>query len=515
MQHVVCYQQLAFINFMSSVPENTTKEQQGSYRSIFKATTLFGGVQVYQILISIVKSKFVAVLLGPLGVGIQGLYSSALDLVQTITKMGLSQSAVRDISEANGSGKRERVNLVISVLRKLVWITGLIGMTVVLLFSPVLSKTTFGDQNHIIAFIILSVTLLLGQLNDGQLVVLQGLRRLKDLAKASAIGATFGLFISVPLFYFWGVDGIVPSLVISAFTTFALSWYFAHKVKIEKVSIGIKQALHEGRGMLGMGIAMSVSNILITLCAYVLRGVIRSYDGAEMVGLYTAGFTIITTYFSMIFTALATDYYPRLAAVNKNNVECRRLSNEQGEVASLIMTPLVLICIVFMPLILWILYSDKFLAANDFIFWAVLGMMFKLASWVIAFQFIAKKETKIFIINESLLNTYTLGLSLLGYKVEGLVGLGIAFTTSNFLYLVQVYFISRYKYGYSFTTSFKKLYIIQYILIIIAATITISFSKTTTYVLGSLIIFLSCVFSLRELDKRMGILQIIKKGKNN
>lgn len=266
--------------------------------------------------------------------------------------------------------------------------------------------------------------------------------------------------------------------------------------------------------MLEMGIAMSVSNILITLCAYVLRGVIRSYEGAEMVGLYTAGFTIINTYFSTIFTAMSMDYYPRLAAVNASNSECRRLSNEQGEIASLVMTPLVLICLVFMPLILWILYSDKFLEANDFIFWAVLGMMFKLASWVIAFQFIAKKETKIFIINESLLNTYTLGLSLLGFKIASLTGLGVAFTISNFLYLVQVYVIARLKYGYAFSNAFKKLFLIQYILIIATVLIVLTSSRILTYVLGLLVIIISCLFSIYELDKRMSILAALKNRNN-
>lgn len=493
--------------------ENTENVNKGTYRSIFKATTLFGGVQVYQILISIIKSKFVAILLGPLGVGIQGLYTSALSLVETATKMGLLQSAVRDVSEANGTGNKDRVNLVVSVLRRLVWITGLLGMVVVIVFSPVLSKTTFGDSNHIIPFIILSVTLLFGQLSDGQKVVLQGLRRLKDLAKSSAIGVTLGLFISVPLFYVWGFDGIVPSILITSITTLLLTWYFANKVKIDKIQVGFSQTIQEGRGMLVMGLAMSVSNILITLCAYVLRGVIRSCDGAEMVGLYTAGFTIITTYFSMIFTAMSTDYYPRLAAVNTDNKECRRISNEQGEVASLIMTPLVLICIVFMPLILWILYSDKFLDANDFIFWAVLGMMFKLASWIVAFQFIAKKETKIFIINESLLNTYTLGLSLLGYRLGGLAGLGIAFTASNFLYLVQVYMVARKKYNYSFTNAFKRLYIIQYLLIIFTAIMAFFCTTLVIYIAGTVIIVCSCLFSIRELDKRMNILQVIKNRK--
>lgn len=497
---------------MCIMSEEVKIENKGSYRSIFKATTLFGGLQVYQILIAVIKSKFVAVLLGPLGVGIQGLYTSALDMVQTATKMGLLQSAVRDVSEANGSDDKDRVNLVVSVLQRLVWITGLLGMVVVIVFSPILSKTTFGDQQHIIPFIILSVTLLLGQLSDGQKVVLQGLRRLKDLAKASAIGVTLGLFISVPLFYIWGIDGIVPSLIITSITTLLLSWYFANKVKLNKVKIGLKQTFQVGKGMLVMGLAMSVSNILITVCAYVLRGVIRSVDGAEMVGLYTAGFTIITTYFSMIFNAMSTDYYPRLAAVNHDNKECRRLCNEQGEIASLIMTPLILICIVFMPLILWILYSDKFLEANDFIFWAVLGMMFKLASWLVAFQFIAKKETKIFIVNETLLNTYTLGLSLWGYKIGGLIGLGVAFAVSNLLYLVQVYTVARIKYGFSFTGTMMKLFSFQYMLIILAAIVVLTTGQTMTYVLGSALIILSGVFSFRELDKRMNLLSFFKIG---
>lgn len=60
---------------------NPGTEETRSYRNIFKATTLFGGVQVYQILISIIRSKFVAVLLGTAGMGIQGMFLSSISLV--------------------------------------------------------------------------------------------------------------------------------------------------------------------------------------------------------------------------------------------------------------------------------------------------------------------------------------------------------------------------------------------------------------------------------------------------
>src|SRR5574344_1221660 len=133
-----------------------SESTQSSYRSIFKATSLFGGVQIYQILIQIIKSKFIAVLLGPAGVGIMGLFQSGIQLVQQFSSMGLANSAVRDVSEANGSNDIQRIATTVTVVRKLVWITGLLGLIIAACFAPVLSKFSFGNNDYTIPFIILS-----------------------------------------------------------------------------------------------------------------------------------------------------------------------------------------------------------------------------------------------------------------------------------------------------------------------------------------------------------------------
>ena len=185
-----------------------TKEVQNqisSYRSIFKATSLFGGVQVYNILISIISSKFVAILLGPLGVGIKGLFQSSISMIEGFTSMGISRSAVRDVSLANGTGDHNKIGRTVCALKKLVWATGLFGMIVFIVLSPLLSKFSFGNYDYTLSFIFLSVILLFNQLSAGQWVVLQGLRRLNFLAKASALGATLGLLVSVPLYYLLGI----------------------------------------------------------------------------------------------------------------------------------------------------------------------------------------------------------------------------------------------------------------------------------------------------------------------
>ena len=483
------------------------KKDTARYRSIFKATSLFGGLQVYQILISIIKSKFAAVLLGPAGVGIIGLYHSATQLIQSLSAMGLASSAVRDVSEANGTGDQGKINRVVTVLRRLVWLTGLFGMLIVLCLAPALSKTTFGNYDYVIPFMFLSVTLLLDQICSGQRVVLQGMRRLKHLAKASAYGQTLSLIVTIPIYYVWGVKGIVPTLILSSTSTLFFTWWFSKKIKIDKVPLTTKQTFKEGSVMLKMGWAMSLSSIMAYLSSYVLRGFIRMQGGTETVGLYTAGFAILTTYVGMVFTAIGTDFYPRLAAVNKDQQKANEVINQQGEIASLILGPMLLVCVVFMPIIVRILYSEKFLDANNFIHLAVPGMMFKLGSWLIAYQYIAKADMKLFIINEIAGATYGFIFNLLGFYFWGLTGLGISFTVSYFIYMIQVILFTRSYYKFRFTASFLNLFIIQCILVVLCLAIKKLTGETWLgYGLGSIVIAIVAIWSLFMLNKKINLL---------
>lgn len=487
-----------------------TDKNQSSYRSIFKATSLFGGVQVYQILIQIIKSKFVAVLLGPAGVGIMGLYQSGLQLVQQISSMGLAQSAVRDVSEANGSNDIQRIAKTVTVVRKLVWITGLLGLIIVACCSPLLSKFSFGNYDYTIPFIILSVTLLLDQLSAGQKVVLQGVRRLKDLAKCAAFGVTFGLITSVPLYYWLGIDGIVPTLILNSVCSLILSWFYSRKIKIEKVQVTPKQTFEQGKQMLVMGISMSFSGIFASMVSYAIIGFIQGNGGVEQVGLFQAGFVIMTTYVGMVMNAIATDYYPRLAAINKDNAKCCEVVSQQGEIGAMILAPMLTICLVFMPFVLQLLYSDRFLAANQYISWACLGMMLRMVSWVIAFIFVAKAESRLYIINELSANLYYLVFSLLGYKFFGLTGLGIAFLLEYVVYFLQCYLIARNRYNFRFSNSFIKCYSIQLFLVTVCFIIVIFIDGWMKYLLGCTIIAVSCFLGVKELNQRMNLTEFIK-----
>ena len=101
------------------------------------------------------------------------------------------------------------------------------------------------------------------------MVVLQGLRKLQYLARANITGAITGLVISIPVYYIWRLDGIVPVIIISSITAMLLSWYFARKVGVRSVKITTKETMAEGKEMLKMGFVLSLSGLITFGVSYV------------------------------------------------------------------------------------------------------------------------------------------------------------------------------------------------------------------------------------------------------
>ncbi len=265
--------------------------------------------------------------------------------------------------------------------------------------------------------------------------------------------------------------------------------------------------------MLRMGIAMSISSIFLVLSAYVLRSFIRMHGGIEMVGIFTAGYVLINSYVNMIFTAMGTDFYPRLASVNKDNEKCKVVINQQGEIGTLIMSPLLIICIVFMPFIISLLYSDKFLLAYDYVIFAALGMMFRFSSVLVAHLFLVKSAAKLYIWNESTVCLYTLAFNILGFYYFGMKGLGISFMISYLLYGFQVFLLCAKYYHFSFSQDFIKVFGFQLVLVLICMNVFLFVDHWLKFCIGILIILISSLHSILGLDRRLNIINYLKQKK--
>lgn len=411
--------------------------------SVLKAMSIFGGVQMVTILCSVVRTKLVAILIGPVGVGLFTLYNSVIEMLSSATRLNLRQSSVRDISS---SGKEQVPEISLAVRRWARWL-GLSGMAIMCAMSPLLSQWTFGDMSRWWTFCVLSIVMYTSTVADGEMAILQGLQRLKRLAKASMWGVVAGTAISVPMFYMYGIDSIIPTIIVYGIAIFLSSIFYRERTPAEKRPDQTKTRTVElGRGFLALGLYLTVSSFVTQAMSYLFTIYLNHTTSTGMLGIYHAGFTIVNTYVGVVFTAISMEYYPRLASIIGHHRRSAVIVSHEISVTIWILLPVIVLFIAADQLIIQLLYSAKFVVALPYITIAITGMIFRAVSWCMAYVILARGDGIVYIITESLSGMIFLCFNIIGYRWYGLAGLGASYVAWYFLYTVIVYYFYRRRY---------------------------------------------------------------------
>lgn len=479
-----------------------------SYQQILKTTSLFGGVQFFSILISVVRTKLIAVFIGPAGMGIIALLNSTLGVLSSISGFGIETSSVKSISENYKNDDLKTVSKTIQIVKKIVFFTGIFGMFLTLAFSKILSIITFGDSSQTFSFAILSVTILFKQLSSGQLAVLQGLRSFQFLAKANLYGNLFGLLFSVPLYYFLKIDAILPTITIASLSALIFSFYYSNKVKIEKERMENSVLFSEGKLIVKLGFMLTISSVLTLLSTYLVQIFIGKIGGLEQVGFYNAGFTLLNSYVGIIFTVMSTDYFPKLASINSDDEKVRMSVVQQAFISILIVTPIIVLFLALCPIIVKVIYTAKFNAILPMISAGILGMLFRAVSWSMGFILIAKGDSKMFVKTAIGFNILSLIMNVGGYYFYGLEGLGFSFCLYFLLHFIGLKIITKKRYNFYFENDFYRIYLVCFVICISTFLLQYIENQNLKYGLTAVLILISFAFSLNQINKKIDLKEI-------
>jgi PST family polysaccharide transporter len=429
-----------------------------TYGQILKSTALMGGSSAVNIAFSIVRTKAMAVLLGPSGVGLLGLYGSIADLTQAVASMGIQNSGVRQIAEAVGAGDDGHIARTATVLRRISLLLGLIGAGLLVLFARPVSAFTFGTTQHATGVALLSVAVLCRLVSAGQTALIQGLRRISDLAKMSVLAAFFGTVISIPFVYVWGEDGVVPSLIAVAAVSILTSWWYSHKAHIRTPPImTAREVGRESGALLKLGLAFMASAFLTMGAAYAIRIIVLHVAGVEAAGLYQAAWALGGLYVGFILQAMGSDFYPRLTAVSQDNAECNRLVNEQAQISLLLAGPGVITTLTFAPLVMSLFYSAAFGPAVAVLRWICLGMTLRVVAFPMGYIVLAKGAQKVFFWTEIAATVVHVGLAWLLVPHFGVSGAGAAFMGLYAWHSILIYTIVHRMTGFRWSPANRKL----------------------------------------------------------
>ena len=425
-----------------------TNKGENSFRSILKGTSLFGGVQVFNIFISAVRLKFVAVILGPSGMGVAGLFNSASLTIQQFSSLGLNLSLVKEIGKSKEN--EERLSDVLSAARPLILLTATLGALVCLLFPSFLSAKTFGSDSYSRGFALLSVAVFFSVAGSALMSVLQGLHAVKPLSKASIIGSVVGLAVGVPLYWLMGTDGIVPAMAVLALST--CTWYFLSLRKILRtVPARWEREVHLPvlKGILAMGVILMSNDLFRNFVNYLIYIFVRSRGGTDEVGFFSSCNTMTSQYSAIVFTAMAMDYLPRLSAASGDDRKMCGVVNRQMEVVGLLITPIVCSVIFLAPWVIEILQTSSFLMAVPLLRFLAAAVTVRALMYPLGYIVFAKDNRRLFFWMESVgANILTLILTCCAYTFFGLNGLGCAAIADCAICFCVYITVNRRLYGY-------------------------------------------------------------------
>ncbi len=483
---------------------DTTKptKSENSYSNILKRISAFGGVQIFNILITLVRGKFVAMFLGPEGMGISSLYTSSANTIQQIGALGANTAIVKQVSEEKDSN--ERMPHVLAASLRIIFLTSLFGAILCFAASPLLSRWSFGDYSHTIAFMFLSIFVFLSIGGAGFLSILQGLGEVKRLSRASLVGGITGLAVGVPLYYFFGYAGIVPAMILLSLATF-LFYYISYRRSIifDKATFSWNEHKPLVRKILGIGLLLMGGLVAGTLTNYLINAFIRAYGSIPDVGLFQSANSLTNQYVGVVFSALAIDYFPRLTTSCSDNIGMRLVINRQTEIVLLIVCPLVMVLILTAPLVIRIFLTGDFLSTTPLMRWMGFGIILQSINFPLGYVYIAKDNRKAYIWMETIISNITwISTSILFYYLYGLIGLGIGLVVRNSIGIILDYAINRHLYGFRYDR--KTLKILAVSLILGSAAFTASLLETgLSYWLMSLLLLLSLLYSFLNLRKAL------------
>ena len=474
------------------------KENDELYSHVLKFTGLFGGVQGLNVLIGLVRNKFVALLLGPGGMGLVSLFNTTVQLISQATHLGISFSAVRHISEYYDADNTEKVAHYVKVVRGWCLLTALLGMLVCIVLGPFLSSATFSWGDHTLHFILLAPAIGMIAITGGETAILKGQRKLGALALVQIVAALASLVISIPIYYFFWQAGIVPVIVLMAFVTMCATLWFSLRLFPLQFG-GTYGILGEGMEMVRLGVAYTLAAVIGTASEMLIRSYLNVVGDLDVLGLYNAGYMITITYAGMVFSAMETDYYPRLSAVQHDIQATNETVNRQMEVSLLLVSPMLAALIIALPVVVPLLFSQEFLPVVGMAQVAALAMYMKVLTLPVAYITLARGYSLSYLFLETSYFVVFVILIFFGYRYWGLFGTGVAITLAHVFEYLLVNGYAYKKYGYRSSATVYGYAIVQGALGLLAYILTLVADGYLYWTVGALTVTLSGLLSLKAL----------------
>lgn len=477
-----------------NVPVNDATAKD--YGKILKYIGLFGGVQFLQVLMSVVRNKCAAVFIGRVGMGITDVLNRTTDMFSALTNLGIPLSGVRKISAEHNDC--ERLHTFISTVRLWSVLTGLIGTLLCASLSGFVNEYLFAGAIPRGFLVYVSPVVFFMSVYGGETAILKGTRNLKHLAAVSTFGTFVSLVITVLLYVFFGIWGVPFALLAGTIVLACSTVAVTHRLYPWHRSLFTRSNLLAGKALLAIGISYVAAGFAGTGAEMLVRAFI-AHGTIGDVGLYASGFVLCVTYTRIVFVAMDADYFPRLSATKDDCVERNRVVSNQIDVCVLLMAPMLVVLLVFLPLVISVLYTHEFSDAVGMCLCATGYLFVKAIIAPVEYIPLAKGDSVTYFVVELVYDLFFVAAVAVGYRYGRLEGAGMALTVSYLFDLAMVTLVYRRIYGFAFNRCTLGVVAVQGVIVAAAFCVFKSGYGLPQYIVGAILAAVSAFYSVKKL----------------
>lgn len=488
-----------------------------SYDHVLKYTGIFGGVQGLKMLVSVARVKLTSVILGSIGMGLITAYNSVAEFLNSVSNMGIPLNATRSTSELFEQGTDEEIKHQVMVIRTWVLWSALLSVVICLFFSPVISYFFFKhDWHHWPQVMLISLVAVSNIIAEGECAILKGLRQVRKIAVIETVLALGTLLCTIPMYYLLGIRGVILGLIACGFLSVIVHFSFSLRLVSYQVRPLSYKTFVEGIPLIKIGIPYVLAGVANNSLQLMIPAIILAKHTMTELGHYNAGWQLMIGYSGLVFMALESDYFPRLSSVHSDRRRMNETVNQQIDVCMLILTPFLILLVMFMPYVLRLLYAEEFLVVEGMATISVFYPLLRCVSLPVGYSILAKGHSLVYLVLEVI---YDVSLGLLiwwCFNSFGLTGAGIALSAGA-LYDVIIYFsYCHIRYGFAFRKGTLLFCVGQFLCVLVAVEycFLVAPSAGQKYAAGGIAFAVSAALSvsrlLRHSDRFRGIIRKFK-----
>lgn len=471
--------------------------EHGIFDRILKYAGVFGSVQGVSMIVTLVLNKIKSVWLGPACYGLTESFNRNTDVVKNMTNLGIQTVAVPEISLVAESDDPDCLDEKILITRSWALLTAIAGMAVCIIAAPFLGRWAFsGDSKYTVGFMLMSASVAAAAITGGEVAILRGTKLMRQVALSQLLASVVSLVVSVPLYWFFKLEGIIPALVLSALGTMAVTCCYSFRFYPYRARPFSGQVLGKGLGMIGFGVFFTIASFFGAWAWSIIAKYLMDKGGEELTGIYSAGYMLVAYFTTLLLTVNDSEYYPRLSAVAMDKDKLRDTVDNQAQAMLMLSAPLVVCFIIVMPLVVYIVLEyGKFHDSIALAQLAVVGVFFKSVSQPVACIVLAKSDQVTYLIQETICYILLVICVICGFRMYGTMGIGMALAFWEFLYLGMVLTISRMRYDYSLSGKVVMSFLIQTVLVVAVSVLSMCKSKGA-FAASFVLLVISAVYTL-------------------